>query len=120
MNNVKVHEYWWKWISESSRSKQFMQNILDIKGSNVLTSIFCRFTENRLFFIVFFHAASIICYSRKSPDNLFCKNSKIRHGPLFSPGMGGIVISGRQEIFFHHRLNTCKFFSSTDCADNFC
>ena len=29
------------------------------------------------------------------------------------------MISRRQEIFFHHRLSTCKFFSSTDCADIF-
>ena len=25
----------------------------------------------------------------------------------------------RQEIFCYHRLNACKFFSSTHCADNF-
>ena len=29
------------------------------------------------------------------------------------------MISKRQEIFFYHRLSTCKLFSSTDCTDNF-
>ena len=39
---------------------------------------------------------------------------------IISLGGGGwvSVISKRQEIFFHHRLSTCKFFSSPDCTDN--
>ena len=35
----------------------------------------------------------------------------IRDEPLFS--QGGIMISWRKESFFHHRLSTCKFSSST-------